>query len=99
MLNLFELHVIAEDGADLIDKRLVECHPVAALCLVLHIDMLIIDGATHLVFTELGREIDSLVAGLEIFKELYRLQVQQHFVGIDNPAGGMNTLQFLDIAE
>ena len=60
--------------------------------------MLIIDGAAHLVFTELGREINSLVAGLEIFKELHRLQVQQHFMGVDDPSGGMNTLQFRDIA-
>ena len=98
ILYLLKLHVIAENGADLIDKRLVECHPVTALCLILHIDMLIIDGASHLVFNELGCEIYSLVAGLEIFKELYRLQVQQHLVGVDNPSGGINTLQLLDIA-
>ena len=65
ILYLLKLHVIAENGADLIDKRLVECHPVTALCLILHIDMLIIDGASHLVFNELGCEIYSLVAGLE----------------------------------
>ena len=60
--------------------------------------MLIIDGASHLVLNELGREINSLVAGLEILKELYRLQVQQHFVSVDNPSGSMNTLQLRDIA-
>ena len=76
ILYLLKLYIIAEDGTDLIDKRLVEGHPVTALCLILHIDMLIIDGAAHLVLNELGREIYSLVASLEIFKELYRFQVQ-----------------------
>ena len=97
VLYLLKLHVVAEDGADLIDKRAVEGHPVTALCQVLHIFVFTIYGTTLLVLFQFGLEINPFVAGSEIIKERTGLHVQQHRVDVDDKTGGMDSFQLLDI--
>ena len=49
--------------------------------------MSVIDGTSHLMLVESRLEINPLVAGLEVFIELYRLQVHQHLVDVDDKPG------------
>ena len=64
-----KLHIIAENGTNLIDKRPIECYPVPALCRILHVLVLTIDGASQLVLIKLRLEINPSVTGSEIIEK------------------------------
>ena len=72
--DLLKLHVVAENGAYLIDKRAVEGHPVAALCQVLHIFVftghLMATTAFHSTYLNRGAKLNPCAKIIIYFKIL-----------------------------